>query len=451
MTEAMHQMFSALPLALTAPLDVLSCNEPISIYNGTLVLKDESKTFSGSGEVLFLWLPSPRTIIKGEFSEIFLTDAFDDPSLLIDGFEPAKVIISSTTIASCHDRLRMYGILNEPLRPRPLEDKHKKIGFLLANFISYIGGPVRSSSNSLAMGNRRWLLKSDRYEIAIDLAEQHKEVIENVMVDGGFGITHIGRLSSKDGTLLSMQDFETLGDVMRYFLGLCRGFWVGPVLPFGVTEGKPRHVFASFRLTAWKSIGSWFPDLKPLEAGNSFNRFHQLFQDPAWADGLRHAIEWYVDANTAETLESSIVKAQVGLELLAWLVLVDRRRIKSSTRYNKDGAAKNLEDLLEQLGISTAFTMYLSNLKRGTVPWGATNGAHAIVKVRNQIIHSTSSKRRELATLGAMAKLEAKHLGLQYLELSLLAIIEYSGTYSDRTNFSRWRGQDHVVPWRVTS
>jgi len=421
--EATSQMFAALPSALTPHLGALSCNEPISIYNGMLMLNDESKTFSGSGEVLFLWLPNPRTVIQGEFSEIFQTDALQAPTLRIDGFEPAKVLITSTSIASSHGRLRVYGILNEPLRPRTLEGNSKEIGFLLTNFSSYIGEPVRVSSNSLAMGNRRWLLKSDKYEIAIDLAEQHKEVTESVKVNGRFGVTHIGRLSSKNGTLLSMNDFDTLGDVMRYFLGLCRGFWVGPVLPFVVTDGKPSHLFASFRLTAWQSIESWFPDLKPMEAGKSFNRFHQLFQDPAWAEGLRHAIEWYVDANTAYTLESSIVKAQVGLEHLAWLVLVDRQRKKSSTKYNSDDAAKNLRNLLEQLGIPTAFTMHLSNLRRGTAAWGAANGVHAIVKVRNRIIHSTSSKRRELAILGTMAKLEAKHLGLQYLELSLLAII----------------------------
>ena len=34
--EAIHQVFAELPPALSSPLGALSCNEPISVYKGTL-------------------------------------------------------------------------------------------------------------------------------------------------------------------------------------------------------------------------------------------------------------------------------------------------------------------------------------------------------------------------------------------------------------------------------
>lgn len=372
-------------------------------------------------------------------------------TLSIGRHEPAEALITRASYKSSSSKIEVNGILNEPLRPQLPDGGFREIRFLLANFSSYFGEPVRLSGKSLAMAKSRWRLGLDGHEIAIDLAEQHKEIADYVKVNGGFGITNIGRVSKTNGALLTLEDFETLSDSLRYFLGLCRGFWVGPVLPFMDIDGKPIFFFAPSRLTTWQNAETWFPRLKPKEAGTAFNRFHQLLQDPGWGDGLRHAIEWYVDANTADTLESSIVKTQVGLELLAWLILVDRHEYKSKTKYRHDGAAKNLEDLLTVFRIPVAYPVHLEHLRRGTTTWSAANGVHAIVKVRNHIMHSTSVKRRELAELGTMAKLEAKHLGLQYLELSLLAIIGYIGAYSDRTKFNRILGQDQVVPWGITS
>lgn len=450
--EEMNKTLAALPPALTSPLDALSPNEPIPIFSGEILLTSDKKTLRGLGDVSFSWLPNPRIVFRGDFSGASGVDIMENQTLSIGRHEPAEALISKASYKSSSSKTEVNGILNEPLRPQLPDGGFRDIRFLLTNFSSYFGEPVRFSSKSLAMAKSRWRLILDGYEIAIDLTEQHKEVTDNVKANGGFGITNIGRVSKTDGALLTMEDFETLSDSLHYFLGLCRGFWVGPVLPFAEIDGKPLFLLlAPSRLTTWQNAETWFPRLKPKEAGTAFNRFHQLLQDPDWGEGLRHATEWYVDANTADTLESSIVKTQVGLELLAWLVLVDRHEFKSKTQYRHDGAAKNLEDLLTVFRIPVAYPEHLKHLSRGTTAWSADNGVHAIVKVRNHIIHSTSVKRRDLATLGKMAKLEAKHLGLQYLELSLLATIGYIGAYSDRTKFNRILGQDQVVPWRMTS
>ena len=450
-SEDMHQLLDGLPPALTSPLDALSPNEPIPVFSGKLIVKSESKTLYGSGDVSFAWLPKPRVIIRGEFSGPSRLDIMEDQTLYMERHEPAEILIASSSYKNSCNKTEVKGILNKPLRPQLSGGRFREIRFFLTNFSSYVGEAVRPSGNSLAWEKRRWLPRLDGYEITIDLTEQHKEVAENVKANGGFGITNIGKVSKSDGTLLAMEDFETLSYSLQTFLGLCRGFWVGPVLPYAEIDGIPFFLFSPSRLTAWQNAESWFPRLKPKEAGTVFNRFHQLLQDPGWGEGLRHATEWYVDANTADTSDSSIVKTQVGLELLAWLVLVDRYEIKSKTKYNRDGTAKNLADLLILLHIPIVYPVHLAHLRSVTTTWGAANGVDAIVKVRNRMTHSTSVKRRELATLGTMGKVEAKHLGLQYLELSLLAIVGYSGTYSDRTKFDRILGQEQVVPWGVTS
>jgi hypothetical protein len=449
--EDLHKSFSSLPPALTSPLDALSPNEPIPIFSGELLLISDSKTLCGSGNVSFSWLPNPRIVFRGDFSAASGVDIMENKTLSTSRHEPAEALITKANYKSSSSKTEVNGILNEPLRPQLPDGGFREIHFLLTNFKSYFGEPVRLCGKSLAMAKSRWRLNLDGYEISIDLTEKHKEVTDNVKSNGGFGITNIGRVSKNNRALLTMEEFEALSDSLRYFLGLCRGFWVGPVLPFADIDGKPHFVYAPSRLTTWQNAETWFPSLKPKEAGTAFNRFHQLLQDPDWGEGLRNATEWYVDANTADTLESAIVKTQVGLELLAWLVLVDRHEYKSNTKYRHDGAAMNLEDLLKVYRIPVDYPVHLEYLRRGTTAWNTDNGVHAIVKVRNHIVHSTSAKRKELASLGKMAKLEAKHLGLQYLELTLLAIIGYIGAYSDRTKFNRILGQEQVVPWGRTS
>lgn len=356
-------------------------------------------------------------------------------------------LVTKTNIVGSKETTHIEGILSKTLWPLHFSNGLKEVRFILTNFHDYIGYAVRPNVNKLSAKTRRWILNSDKYEITIDLAEGYKTMIEETKKNSGFGQTHVGIIRNTEAGSLNRRDFETLNTILFYYFGFARGFWVGPALPYIESENERYVVYGPFRITAYQSAGSWFPNNKPIEYGNTFREFYRLLQDSEWEEGIRHTIEWYVDANTADTLESSIAKAQVALELLAWLILVDRRNVKSSRQYKKDDAATNLCDLLNLFGISTDFPSHLVTLKNLTTSWGATNGVEAFVKVRNQIIHSTKNGRSQLFTLGAQGKLEAKQLGLQYIELCLLAVMKYKGTYEDRTNLDHCNGQDQKVPW----
>jgi hypothetical protein len=443
----LRKEFEKLPLALKSPIEIYTQNMPHRVYDGELKISDGDQEVFGTGYLQFLWLPNPRAVLEADIDLKNPHDRLKAPMLHISGYEPVQLIITNTKNVGSQETTHIEGILSRPLWPLEFSIGMKEVWFTLTNFHYYIGSSVRPNANKFSAQTRRWTINSDKYEITIDLAEGYKEIIEGTKKDGGFGRTHFGRIRSAQGESLNRLDIETLNTILFYYFGFARGFWVGPVLPYIERVNERYIVYGPFRITAWQSAGSWFPNNKPNEYGNTFQEFHRLMKDSVWEVGIRHTIDWYVDANTADTLESSIAKAQVALELLAWLILVDRRKVKSSTQYRKDGAATNLGDLLSLFGISTDFPSHLLTLKNITSSWGATNGVDAFVKVRNQIIHSTKKGRGQLSALGTPGKLEAKQLGLQYIELCLLAVMKYKGTYEDRTILNRWKGQDIKVPW----
>jgi hypothetical protein len=213
--EDMHHSFAALPLALTSPLDALSPNEPIPIFSGELALNCDSRTLYGSGDVSFLWLPRPRVVFRGVFSGPSRVDIMECHTLCVERYEPTEALIANACCKSSSSSTEVNGILNETLRPKLPGGELGEIRFLLTNFSSYFGEPVRFSGKPLAMARSRWRLSIEGYEIAIDLKERHKELEDNLKANGGFGITNIGRVSKADGMLLNMEDYETLSLLPR--------------------------------------------------------------------------------------------------------------------------------------------------------------------------------------------------------------------------------------------
>jgi hypothetical protein len=67
---------------------------------------------------------------------------------------------------------------------------------------------------------------------------------------------------------------------------------------------------------------------------------------------------------------------------------------------------------------------------------------HALTEIRNSLVHPEHKKRGQIDS----AYYEAWNLGLWYLEMGLLAVCGYSGTYGNRLK-QRYVGQVENVPW----
>jgi hypothetical protein len=77
------------------------------------------------------------------------------------------------------------------------------------------------------------------------------------------------------------------------------------------------------------------------------------------------------------------------------------------------------------------------------------DGPEAFVQIRNAIVHGNLEKRKKLNELSEVAIFQAHLLGLWYLELAILFILNYDGNYYNRT-VGRGLNPIEKVPWRLS-
>ncbi|MGZ4098758.1 MAG: hypothetical protein ACXVNM_07755, partial [Bacteroidia bacterium] len=78
------------------------------------------------------------------------------------------------------------------------------------------------------------------------------------------------------------------------------------------------------------------------------------------------------------------------------------------------------------------------------------DGPDAITQIRNAIIHSQEEKRKKLDSMDNMTKYEALQLGIWYIEMALLSILEFKETYFNRCTNYKSIPQREYAPWVKT-
>lgn len=160
-----------------------------------------------------------------------------------------------------------------------------------------------------------------------------------------------------------------------------------------------------------------------------------------WKDPIILAIHWYLDANAGSVaIEAKVVLACTALELLSWNYLVNEKRKLSSGEFNKNNAKNNVRLLLELMRIPVDIPNELSELK--TV---GADGPEALFNIRNRIVHPPSRPNaRPITAYPTEARRQALVLGLWYLELVILHLLNYHGHYWPRYSPQKLT---EPVPW----
>jgi hypothetical protein len=159
------------------------------------------------------------------------------------------------------------------------------------------------------------------------------------------------------------------------------------------------------------------------------------WNDLAWKETLSYAVYWFVRANSAAAGgDGSLILSQAALEILSWTYLVTCSGM-SRTQFKSLKAVEAFRELLNRMGIPPEVPASL-RLLQGI----STDGAAAIVAVRNDLVHP--EKRG-----GVLPATEAWTLAQRYIELVILKLCGFDGEYANRTVSPRWVGQVERVPW----
>jgi hypothetical protein len=242
------------------------------------------------------------------------------------------------------------------------------------------------------------------------------------------------------------------------FLSFIRGLWCQPTLIIGFDE-KGNKIWESLSFpsaTPYKNVHSWIPlfDLDTLSLSEALQQFTELWKDSLWREALLLSIHWYLEANSNSSVETSIVLTQTGLEALHYIKNVEKGSL-SLENFGKMESHQRIKNLL----LDTKFQIDVPNNlhelsiwahQRGTRIGDKTvslTGPEAITQMRNGIVHPNIRERVRKSSFGE--RLQAKQLGLLYLELSLLFLLGYKGKYENRCGeiINEFTGAVEKVPW----
>jgi hypothetical protein len=421
----------------------------LNVYRGIITLYQCSRSVKIKGTVTLQWFPSPQLRFDGK-------SLAKQPRLDLGAAElrtnahgiRGPVLITGQHILS-GGRISYSGIFSS-FGLLGQRRNVTKVRIQLVNFPCYIGRPVRFGSNDKPLlSSSRLCLQAHGWRVALDQDPKCSDLFKEIKEHGGYATTHTGLIRRTSNRKISFDQAEEFINYLHFFFGFLAGQWTGPILSAGLGKTSPTwKTMGSWKVTTNREPRSWFPSFYPDDTEKLLSSFRHLWLNPLWNRALRMIIHWYIQANKgSHSTESAIVASFIPLELLAWLVVVERGRKMSATKFSKLDTSERLEKLLYYSGIPLRIPKNFSVIRKSPLVKRKTNGPRSLTEIRNALVHPKKQKLALLSRMNPIELFELKELALSYVELSLLSALGYSGKYSRRV-YKGWKGDDiQTVPW----
>jgi hypothetical protein len=266
--------------------------------------------------------------------------------------------------------------------------------------------------------------------------EDFQFVIEAVPISAPAAASNIGRLRWRLFILLSLLAGREVG--------------VGPVRGVGA-DG--RVVWAEWgppRLRHGRPALRWCPDLlvtevlPPLAEG-----FARIARDPTFEQVLDRAINLLLAAGSGEVLDARVPVSCAGPELLGWAVL-QRQGWIGADAVSRLPTSAVVRLLMQWAGIPTTIPEELDALARRAARVGQPDwaGPEVLFNVRNALLHPPRRLDEPDWPIGDELT-QSWQLATWYLELVVLRILGYSGSYWSRLRLHRWYNDLEQLPWEA--
>lgn len=279
-------------------------------------------------------------------------------------------------------------------------------------------------------------LEADDWSVNIlSLSADHKSIEDKIDGDGT-KLTHSGTLRRKNGGLFRSEEAMEVLSALSLFLSFAAGWWVG----IGFVRGRNTMGKITWQLWGFTRVQqgaarhSWHHWRMDGMLARLFPGFVSLLQQPSWREPLETILYWYNRSNSmAAGVDGSIILNQAAFELLAWQVLVQDSKMLSADNFQSLNAEGQIRVLLGHLGIPLTIPAGLTELVKVAKEFNWSCGPQALVAIRNQLVHP-AKKRGSAHHAKSYPYFESWLLVQHLLELCILRLCKYQGTYIDRTN-----------------
>ena len=290
--------------------------------------------------------------------------------------------------------------------------------------------------------------KASGWNVELKSLKTSPRTSETLSETGGYGLTHVGCLRKEDG---SSFDGKTAGEmltVLRFFLSFSKGLWCNPCLAVGFDD-KEKRVWEAWSSPQghWAKPSSWFEPHHCDQLVSLFPGFLAKWENESWQEALREVIYWYLSSNCSTLgrgigIDAGIILTQAAIERLSFEYAVRYKRLIEAEGFKKLKASDKFRLLFSSLDIPIDIPASLPELQKLAKKVNWIDAPQAITEVRNTIVHPENKRRGQFGKV----YFPVWNLSQWYLELALLKICDYSGTYGNRLT-QRYIGQVETVPW----
>lgn len=405
----------------------------------------------GQADIMLDFLPCSKVNIKAKFrvsdSPMLLSGLSDDPLLSINGQElrvlPTKVNLS-TTSSTCQMECTPQ---SEPVHWTGDDNtKISKVVFHLCNYKDTFGthhsvrelGKQKVTYPVTKLESTEWILELHNYNT--------NDCIKKLRDTGGYGLTHIGCFYRADHSQFDGKTAMKMLEHLHHLFTFSKGTFCSPVLAVGLNENEQRvwELLNSPR-EPWSNPISWFDSHHCEQLVNLFPGFIEKLEDKNWGDTLHKVLYWYTRSSdpSGSGIDTGIILTQIAIERLAYEYLVNHRKIIEEKAFKNFKASDKFRHLFSSLEIPMKIPDKLTEIHRVAKKFGYSDAPHTLTDIRNSLVHPKKNRDNELND----AYYEAWALGLWYLELTILRICNYQGSYFNRLSGELWVGKVENVPW----
>jgi len=428
----------------------------ILLYQGQTEILIGENTYAGDGEVRLDLLPRANIHLYGYFSGVSVKDAMETSigqkeisSFSINGHQIEGFRLSSGGDTAAQQYNIKWCPKSQPVMG--VGDDTTQMNhavFHLFNFVDLFG-TRRSTEQSGTARHAIEHVDLACYEWNIELKSllSTREDIKKLKQEGGYRLTHIGDIKKADQTLFTGKDAAECLHALRFFLSFAKAGWCEPICVVGFdTSGNRVWESWSSPRDPWQNPLSWFDSHNGSQISSLFSGFMKRWANDDWREALHEVIYWYLNGNfSSRGIDAGIILTQAAIERLSYEYSVKEKKLLTLKGFKDLWASDKFRLLFSSLGIPLDIPASTPNLQ-GLAPSGQMNwldAPHALTEIRNSLVHPEHKRRGQFSA----AYYEAWNLGLWYLEMGILAVCGYSGTYGNRLK-QRLAGQIEDVPWK---
>lgn len=423
--------------ALKPPFSRAGDQAEVRLFSGPLTLDDGTgRSVAAEGEIFLKVRPVP---------DLRLAAVVDTP---LD-FEPGRVSAAggtadifvtrkTTTPSGCTVRARITSPLFRDIRDATATEVRAE----LINFeMEILGSVVQVDGSSSEARRATWAV--DGVDFILDPMPRRKAA-GLLLGDGeGYALTHVIAMRRQHGAPFAVADFDAISGPLHDALSFCAGSYVGIACAAGFDDDGSRvwERWAVGRSQPWGNRLSWLPQ-KASEGLEVAMPLLMTLARPWSGRTLRHLVAAAAEGIADGSVETRLATVITGLELLAWVLLVQDCHEVKDAAFETTNLHKHIERVLTLDSVPLAVPSALPALAGFAKSSAGNSGPGAVVMARNRVVHPPT-RGRQIPTTEVLV--EAWLLAVWYLQLGLLARCGYSGRTLSPWTRERW--DDKPVPW----